>query len=202
MFSDEGLARLVELMDGELKVPSLTVDQDRRWGILTALARNGQRGALARAEAELERDDSARARRSMVRIHSIYPDAETKSTYLDDLFDPESKTSFADHRTAARVLFVEGQEKLHEQFADRIVAHIAATESEADPEYFMRAQLIARFLPPGTCSNASVERLSRMVAAHQESRESVLRPITERWEDDVRCVARIKALESAGPAQP
>lgn len=68
----------------------------------------------------------------MVRIHSIYPDAETKSTYLDDLFDPESKTSFADHRTAARVLFVEGQEELHEQFA-RIESSLTSPRPSPKP---------------------------------------------------------------------
>ncbi len=198
--SDEGVARLVALLDGKASVPGLVIDQDRRWEILQTMSGNGWNDVRQRAEAELERDKSARARRRMLAIDVAYPDAENKAKYLDDLFDPESKMSYADQRTVARALFNVKQMSIHEQYADRIIKQIAATEAESDPAYFNRARLIAGSLIPAACTDASVARLAAMVEAHKGSRDSVRRSVIESWEDDVRCVARKSALAKRGEA--
>jgi len=137
----EGLARHVALLDNELMVPGLSVDQDRRWRMLNALSKAGRTDALARARAELERDDSARGRRNMIIIESLYPDAAAKEERLDALFDRGSEMTLADMGATAAPLFVPGQEKLHDQFARRIIAELSAIEARAEPGTLQRARL-------------------------------------------------------------
>ncbi|QDO89375.1 aminopeptidase N [Ornithinimicrobium ciconiae] len=77
--SEESLAFLQALLSGAESLEGLTVDQDIRWTLVTALATAGA-ADQPEIDAELERDDTATGREKAARALASRPSAEAKAT--------------------------------------------------------------------------------------------------------------------------
>jgi aminopeptidase N len=74
---DTALAELEALLDGGLSFEGLSVDQDLRWTLITALARNGREGT--RIETELAADNTISGQEHAAAARAIRPTAEAKA---------------------------------------------------------------------------------------------------------------------------
>ncbi|MBO9523274.1 MAG: aminopeptidase N [Nocardioidaceae bacterium] len=75
------LADLEEMLDGTLVFDGLAVDQDLRWVLITALARNGRAGD--RIETELTRDNTISGQEHAAGARAAQPTAEAKAAAWD-----------------------------------------------------------------------------------------------------------------------
>jgi aminopeptidase N len=79
--SEEALADLEGLLDGSLSIEGLAVDQDLRWTLITALARNGRAGD--RIETELAADNTISGKEHAAAARAAQPTAEAKAAAWD-----------------------------------------------------------------------------------------------------------------------
>jgi aminopeptidase N len=75
--SDHALDELEALLDGNLAPEGLAIDQDVRWTLITALARNGRESG--RIEAELEKDNTISGQENAAAARAARPGAEAKA---------------------------------------------------------------------------------------------------------------------------
>jgi len=189
-----GLERLVGLLTNEVTIPGRELDQDRRWSALQALSSEGHPRVDELLAIEKQRDPTDDGRRSALAVQSAWPDIAVKRKIIADILNVETENSFALQRIAMASMFPAGQERLHEELAEEILAQILENEVDADPAYYARARGFAAYLIPTNCTEASVERLDRAIAAHENSRTSIKDYIVERYEDDALCVKRALLL--------
>ncbi|HEX3823568.1 MAG TPA: aminopeptidase N [Mycobacteriales bacterium] len=76
--TDEQLARVAGLLEGNATLPGLAIDTELRWTLLRQLVSTGRRGE-AEIEAELDRDDTAAGRRHALTLRAARPSAEAKA---------------------------------------------------------------------------------------------------------------------------
>jgi hypothetical protein len=143
---------------------------------------------------EKKRDPTDDGRRWAMAVESAWPDIAVKRAIIADIVNIETENTYAMQRIAMFSMFPPGQEKLHEALAEDILAQILENEVDADPAYYARARGFAAFLIPTNCTKASVDRLDRAIAEHENSRTSIKDYIVERYEDDALCVERAALL--------
>lgn len=86
---DAELARIAGLLDGTVTLPGVTVDQDLRWNLLTALARNGRIEA-SRIDTELDQDETATGRQAAAKARAAIGTPDAKQRAWDSVFEEES----------------------------------------------------------------------------------------------------------------
>ena len=75
----EDAARLAGLLDGTLVLPEVSLDQEMRWGIVTAASAFGLAGAAGRIAGEVARDRTDRGERLALTAAVAAPDAAVKA---------------------------------------------------------------------------------------------------------------------------
>ena len=193
--ANDGLEGLVDLLTGKTDIPGRELDQDRRWTMLRVLSREGHGRVNELLAIEIERDPSDDGRRWVVSVEAAWPDIEVKRAIIADVINVESENPYAMQRIAMRAMFPQGQEQLHEIFADEILAQILQNEKKADPAYYSRARGFAFYLMPKNCTAASVARLQSAVSDHENSRTSIKKYLANRYEDDALCVKRAALIQ-------
>ena len=76
-------------VDGSFEVDGLAVDQDMRWALITALAKQGRFGD-AEIDAELEVDKTISGKEQAAAARAAQPTAEAKAAAWDALLDPST----------------------------------------------------------------------------------------------------------------
>ena len=79
--SDAALDDLIGLLDGSFEVEGLAIDQDMRWALITALAKQGRFGD-AEIDAELEVDKTISGKEQAAAARAAQPTAEAKDAAL------------------------------------------------------------------------------------------------------------------------
>ncbi|MCK0111598.1 aminopeptidase N [Ornithinimicrobium sp. F0845] len=132
--SEESVALLRALLSGEQTLSGLTVDQDIRWTLVTALATAGAADEAAIA-AERERDNTATGREKAARALAARPTAEAKAEAWHAAVEGDelpnavlAATALGFGRVHDTALLVPFVERYHEQIAsvwDARTHHIA-----------------------------------------------------------------------------
>jgi aminopeptidase N len=194
--SSEALSRLDEILQGDLKIPGLGIDQDRRWRIIARLNAMGHPGAAALARAERDRDRSDQGKRAAIAAEAGRPDLGIKQKWLAVFQDEASSISLSKQREAMSALFPPDQTELQLQLLDALLAPLPQMSTTRDP-YFLSAY--TQRLLPGTCRPESVQRLQEAIVENQGRNATVERFLREAHEADARCV---KARETSTSRQP
>jgi aminopeptidase N len=191
---NDGLERLVGILENEIAVPNREIDQDRRWIMLRVLSAEGHEKVDELLVIEKQRDPGDDGQRQALAVEAARPDIEVKRAIIADVLNIESENPYALQRISMSRMFPPGQEALHEMLADEILAQILENEKDPDPAFYLRARGFAAYLTPTSCTPASVARLESAVAAHESSRASIRRTIIESYENDSLCVQRAALL--------
>ena len=192
--SDEALARLAGLLDGNAATEGLQVNQDQRWAIIGRLNRYNYRGAAALVEAEQARDKSDTGQGAAVAAIASRPDAKTKAEWLATIEDLKTRLPFSRVRTAMHSIYPAEQGKLGEQSAARRLASLPALDKAAGP-VFMRSY--ATSLIPAGCTPQSVQRLQRAADQMKDLSAFTRRSLLDTLQEDQRCVAIKKAMTAS-----
>ena len=181
----EALSRLEQILKGDLTVPGLVIDQDRRWSIITRLNAMDHPGAAELARAESERDRSDEGERAAIAAEAGCPDLEIKRRWLERFRDEASPIPLAKQREAMSALFPPHQTEIQLQLLDELLEPLPGMSVTRDP-YFLSAY--TRLLLSGTCRPESVRRLEEAIVENQGLNASVERFLREAHEEAARCV--------------
>ena len=121
--SDEAVAELEALLDGSLTFEGLSVDQDLRWTLLSALARVG-RADDARIDAELAADNTISGQEKSAAARAAMPTPEAKErAWTQALLDPSVPNET--QRSVVLAFWQKGQQDVLAPYVDRYLADVA-----------------------------------------------------------------------------
>src|SRR5690349_4877198 len=152
--SDAALDDLIGLLDGSFEVDGLAVDQDMRWVLITALAKQGRFGD-AEIDAELEVDKTISGQEAAAAARASQPTPEAKEAAWAAILDPATPNETS--REIAFSIFRFGQEDVLEPYLEKF---LTASETLVDVLGFHKASTILEYaFPKPLGSAASLARL-------------------------------------------
>jgi aminopeptidase N len=189
--TQEGLARLASMLEGQNAIEGLDLNQDLRWSIIRRLNRYNHPGVAALVEAEQARDKSDSGQAAALAAMVARPDPQVKSQWLATVSDLQTKLPFSKVRTAMSNMFPAEQTALSEQSAQQRLSQLPAMDKTAGPVY-MRAY--AGSMIPTACTAASVQRLADAASKMQDLSAGTRRSLLDALEEDQRCVTIRNAM--------
>ncbi|HYJ26594.1 MAG TPA: ERAP1-like C-terminal domain-containing protein, partial [Nocardioides sp.] len=134
-------------------------DQDMRWALITALAKQGRFGD-AEIDAELEVDKTISGKEQAAAARAAQPTAEAKAAAWDALLDPSTPNETS--REIAFSIFRFGQEDVLAPYLEKF---LAASETLVDSLGFHKASTILEYgFPKPLGSEATLGRLDEWLA--------------------------------------
>lgn len=198
--SDEGVARLLSLLEGEIKLPSLVIDQDMRWQLIVKLNQYQYPGHKALVDKEKALDNSDLGVKMSIVAEVIRPDAAIKQRWLNTIVKTpelqakgEPTIKLATLRLAMASMFPAEQLALMTPHVEKLLAVVPQLSDSADQGY-LRA--FARYMAPAQCSMASVQRLQQANQQFQGLNPAVSKAYRIAEQEDSRCVNIASLIES------
>ncbi len=156
---DDALDDLIGLLDGSFVVEGLAVDQDLRWGLITALAKSGRFGD-AEIDAELEVDRTISGKEQAAAARVAQPTAEAKEAGWAAIVDPATPNETS--REMAMSIFRFGQEDVLEPYLEKF---LDAASTLIDTLGFHKASTVLEYgFPKPLGSEATLARLDAWLA--------------------------------------
>ena len=150
---------LIGLLDGSFVVEGLAVDQDLRWGLITALAKAGRFGD-AEIDAELEVDRTISGKEQAAAARVAQPTAEAKAAGWAAITDPATPNETS--REMAMSIFRFGQEDVLEPYLEKF---LDAATTLIDTLGFHKASTVLEYgFPKPLGSEATLARLDAWLA--------------------------------------
>ncbi|RYB95220.1 aminopeptidase N [Nocardioides oleivorans] len=181
--SDAALDELIGLLDGSFVVEGLEIDQDMRWGLITALARSGRFGD-AEIDAELEVDKTISGMEQAAAARASQPTPEAKEAAWNAILDPTTPNETA--REISFSIFRFGQEDVLEPYLEKF---LTASETLVDVLGFHKASTVLEYgFPKALGSAATLARLDEWLADNNAPKQAQ-RYIGEARADIARALA-------------
>jgi aminopeptidase N len=183
-------ALLAGLLDGTLDLPDVAVDQEMRWGIVTAASAFGLPGADRQIEGELARDRTDRGERFALSAMVAAPDPAVKAAAWARIHG-EGYGSL--HRTRAAMA---GFNHAHEAelLASYVDAFFAALPGvAASHEHAFTSAYVTRLFPAYRVETGIVAR-ARVLAADEGDRVPSLRRLLLEAADDLERAVACRAV--------
>src|SRR5690606_27127905 len=120
----------------------------------------------------------------------VRPQAEIKAQWLAELFNLNGNYKLATLRAVVGVLYPSEQRNLLEPERERILAAVPILNAEASPEFL---NAVVDVLSPGSCTQASVDRLARANADFAGMQPLIVQAYLVHQQNDAACL-RMKAL--------
>ncbi len=187
------VARLTGLLDGTLAVPEVVVDQEMRWGIVTAASAFGLPGAAERVAGERQRDRTDRGERFALTASVSAPDAAVKAEAWARIH-ADGYGSL--HRTRAAMA---GFNHAHQAvlLAPYVDAFFAAAPGiVASHEHAFSSAYVARLFPAYRVEEGVAAR-ARALADAKRDRLPTLRRLLLEEADDLERALRCRAVAEA-----
>jgi len=184
--SEEDLALLGRLADGEVTVPGLTVDQQMRWDIAATFVAYGLPGADARLAAERARDPSDRGQRAALRTEVSRPDPAVKAAAWERILG-EGYDSFKLTESAMAGFNWRVQRALLTPYVERFFATVTRVAEEKTNEFL--SSFVRSLFPGYRIEQATLDRSERLLAETPPSMTVLVRLLKEANDDLARALA-------------
>jgi aminopeptidase N len=181
---------LAALLVGTETLPGLTIDQDKRWGIVTALNRYQHGNYIGLLETERSNDASDQGYNMALAADAIRPEADIKARWLDALLNQRAEYKLASLRTVMASLFPDEQLALLAPHVDDILGAIPALDSSSDIEFLSD---FTDYMSAALCTPESAARLAQANEEFVGFQPAIVKAYLVHQQQDARCV-RLKAL--------
>ena len=180
-----GAARLADFVEGKASAEGLSIDRDRRWGMIVRASSLGEPRARRLIEREKKRDRSDRASLMSLAAEAARPDLGVKQAWFEKLLSAEPGLSLSRQSAVMENILPEWQTNLRESFAEPFFAALPSIGGKFDQEFLEK---FARGFAPSLCSDESAGRLRAFVDA-QGARlpPAPLRTLRIERQEDWRC---------------
>ncbi|USQ75458.1 aminopeptidase N [Ornithinimicrobium cryptoxanthini] len=173
--SPQSLELLRGLLSGEQALDGLTVDQDIRWTLLTALATAGAADETE-IDAELERDDTATGREKAARALAARPTAEAKETAWRDAVEHDGLPNAVLAQTALGFGRVHDTALL-EPYVERY--HSALSSVWESRTHHIAESIVVRFYPHVLADQHLLDATVAWLDANPEAPSGLRRTVAE-----------------------
>jgi aminopeptidase N len=180
------MARIAGLLDGKGVPTGITVDQDRRWALVFALAAAGHGSARQRIDSEERRDPSTVGRRDAYAARAAIPDLDSKRRFWRDFVEPD-RIPFGSLRAAASHFHGANHPELSQPFVLPLFQTATSIDWRANED---RVGLFLRTLFPQNLCTPDLLRESRAQLAQANDLIPLVRRAWLESNDDLeRCIA-------------
>ena len=181
--SEALVSELEAMLDGSFVVEGLTVDQDLRWVLTSALARAGRFGD-AEIDAELARDNTISGHEKAAAARVAQPDAEAKAAGWQAILDPATP-----NETSREMVFSIFRYDQDEFVAPYVEKYLTAADTLIDTLGFHKASVVLEYgFPMPAGSPEVVARLDEWLADNTAPK-GAQRYVAEARDDMARALA-------------
>lgn len=184
--SDVALENLEGLLNGEVKVPGLSIGQGTRWELINRLAQRDYPNIRDLISDEQEQDPSDAGTRAYFAAQSALPNLEIKQTWVERFLDTENPLPLSNQRAAMGSIFPPGQEELQLALLPRLTNDLPALAAEKDNYYL---QSYGRDLFAGICSQEGLEIIEQAISQPRAIGATLFRFMSENVQSAELCVA-------------
>lgn len=188
--SDSQLDRIQALLDGTSTLEGLTVDQDMRWELLTALVVGGRHGQ-DRIEEELERDNTSNGQNAAALAKAAIPTAEAKDAAWESIV-VKGELSNALQSSAVAGFTRVPDTALLEPFAEKYFQAVPGIVKERT--HALAQQIVVGLYPAQLTTQATIDRTDEFLAALPEDSAALRRMMLEN-RDAVARALRARAAD-------
>ncbi|MDO6445507.1 aminopeptidase N [Colwellia sp. 1_MG-2023] len=190
--SDKHLKNLLNVLQGEKSYDGLTIDQDKRWKILTQLNRYQHGNYAALLEAEKAKDNSDSGIKSAIYAEVLRPEEQVKAKWFDVVVNNPDNLKLSTLRYIMWGLFPSDQGKLEAPYKAKILAHIPKLNEGSDLE------LLSAFtgsMLPTECTAESETELAKLVDDYKDMKPQALKSVKAQHQNVERCVKALTLLK-------
>ncbi|MFC7493890.1 MULTISPECIES: aminopeptidase N [unclassified Nocardioides] len=181
--SEQAIADLEALLDGDLTVEGLAIDQDLRWSLVTALAVNGREGG--RIEAEAAADNTISGQENAAAARASRPTAEAKAEAWE-LAMVRDDVANETQRSVVLAFQRFGQDQVLAPYVEK---YLAAAETMWEEKGTQRASTALEFIFPRPLAGQHLlDRVDSWLASTQAN-PAAKRYVHEGRADVVRALA-------------
>ena len=181
--SEDALDDVAGILDGTFAVDGLSVDQDLRWALVTALARAG-RFNDADIDAELERDNTIEGKEKAAAARVAQPTADAKAAGWSAILDPATPNETS--REMVLSIFRLDQDEVVAPYVEKF---LDAADTIIDRLGFHKASVVLEYgFPVAVGSSEVVARLDAWLADNTAPK-GAQRYVAEARADIVRALA-------------
>ncbi|SHF92139.1 aminopeptidase N [Microbulbifer donghaiensis] len=189
--TDEALNNAAQLLSGELEINGLPVDQDMRWQLIVLLNRHQLGDYAELVEAELQTDNTDRARNYAISARAIRPTLEVKKEWLDNILNKRDQYKLSQIRAAASALFPPEQLKLYRDMSTQLFAAVPKVSDTQDTLYNKAYAMLF----PIACSKKEVAQYDQTLKQHNELMPALGRVLKDRRQQSEMCLAMERVLK-------
>ena len=184
--SQDGRARLKRLLEEPGSVPAgISLDQDRRWTILTRLSGLGDEDMPGLLAAERAADASDNGRLRAISVNAAAPVMDAQRENMETLLSPPADFTVAEGRAIADGLFPRGQEALQLPIALETLSRLPEVDANVDPIHF---DAIVDGLLGALCDDGYLDALEDSIDASRELHPALQKTLLDLRFDVRRCL--------------
>ncbi|XAS70559.1 aminopeptidase N [Micrococcaceae bacterium Sec5.1] len=188
--SGDQLDRIQALLDGTDTLEGLTVDQDMRWELLTALVAGGRQGQ-ERIDQELARDNTSTGQNAAAQAKAAIPTAEAKAAAWDSIV-VKGELSNALQASAVAGFMRVPDTSLLEPYAEKYFEAVPGIVKERT--HALAQQIVVGLYPAQLTTQATVDRTDEFLANLPEESAALRRMMLEN-RDAVARALRARAAD-------
>ncbi|MEV7604550.1 aminopeptidase N [Paenarthrobacter sp. NPDC089322] len=188
--SEAQLDRIQSLLDGTDTLEGLTVDQDMRWELLTALVAGGRQGQ-ERIDEELARDNTSNGQNAAAQAKAAIPTAEAKAEAWDSIV-VKGELSNALQASAVAGFTRVADTALLEPYAEKYFEAVPGIVKERT--HALAQQIVVGLYPAQLTTQATVDRTDEFLAGLPEESAALRRMMLEN-RDAVARALRARAAD-------
>lgn len=187
--SDAALARLENLLLGELEVPGLQLGQNQRWSIIRRFSQRDYPAARQWLAQESLQDASDAGRLAAIAAEAALPAEDLKRQWVGRILAVENPLPLSHLRAAMANLFPPGQEALQLALMPELLADLPALASGRDNYYL---QSYGSDLFAGVCDTDGARLLNDAVADRAAIGATLYKFLSENARRASRCVEQFR----------
>ncbi|WP_286233887.1 aminopeptidase N [Thalassotalea sediminis] len=189
--SDHHLKNLLAILQGELGYEGLTIDQDKRWGILAQLNRYQFGNYVALLDTEKAKDNSDTGVKNAIYAEVLRPEEAVKKKWFDVVINNPENLKLSTLRYIMWGLFPSEQSVLEAPYKEKILAHIPTLNEGSDLGLL---SAFASSMIPSECTAESEAELAKLVKQYKDMKPQVLKTVKARHQNVGRCIKALKLL--------
>ncbi|WP_448550463.1 aminopeptidase N [Thalassotalea fusca] len=189
--SPKHLANIAKILQGEMAFDGMTIDQDKRWRLITKLNRYEFANYDALLKAEQEKDTSDTGVKSAIYAEVVRPDPAVKDKWFNTVINNPDNLKLSTLRWIMYGLFPSEQRHLEAPYKARILENIEKLNSGSDLS--LLGSFVNNMLPTN-CTADSEQELAQLVTKYSEMKPQVLKSVKGSHEQVGRCVKALALL--------
>lgn len=191
--SSEGQTRLVKYLKGQEKVKGLKLDQDKRWGLVYALAEQGHPETRALLAVESKSDVSNRGKNSALSVKVRLASLDEKKKYINEVLQEKNPYSFKEQRAILGSVFSVDQLDQRMGYAKEFYSNLKKLMTQRE-DHFLRTY---GWLQPQNCHSVQAKGMSeKFLEENKGITPGLLKSLKIQIQEDEKCRKIISKAQS------